>query len=834
MFRLMLRMLLRDARAGELTVLGLALVVAVASLTSVSFLGDRVAGALVLESHQLLGGDLLLSSDHPWAAATREQARRDGLALVDSVSFPSMVSSASGSQLAEIKAVAAGYPLRGALRRAPALNVPDAETHQIPAPGTVWPDERLTAALGARSGEAITVGNRRLVVAAVLTQEPDRGVNVFAFAPRLLMNLDDLESTGLIQPGSRVTYRLHLAGAPAAVASFKNWQLRHMQRGEHLDDLSNARPEIRTMLDRAQRFLSLAALLAVVLAAVAAGFAADRYLRRHLDGCAAMRCLGASQAQVLTIHGGEFLIFGLLATSLGCALGYLVQEGLQGMLSGIILVALPAPSWQPLGLGLLVGLTLVAGFALPPLLRLRAVSTLRVLRREWAPGESLSWAAYTAGGAALAALMLWIAGDLRLFAIVLGGFSAALILYLLLARLALAAVSRPGARVGAGWRLGLANLRRHGRASVLQAAALGLGLTALLLLTVARQDLLDSWRRKLPPDAANRFVINIQPGQRAPLAAYFAAQGLAKPELAPMVRARLVRINGRAVDAASFADPRAQHLVEREFNLSWSAALPPGNRIVAGRWPGSGAVSGTVSGTGQGQFSVEQGLAETLHLALGDTLTYDVAGVRLSGRITSLRRLAWDSMRVNFFVVAQPGMLAGYPTSYLTSFHLAEDQSGFVNGLVREFPNLTVIDVGSLLRQMQAMLGQLADALQVVFGFALLAGLTVLYAALQASQDERRLELALLRALGARSRQLRGAVLAEFALLGGIAGLLGGLGAGGLSWALARLVFHLDYRPDPRLLLLGLAAGAIGAALAGWAGTAGVLRRPALGALRGE
>ncbi|HUY02911.1 MAG TPA: FtsX-like permease family protein, partial [Rhodocyclaceae bacterium] len=304
--------------------------------------------------------------------------------------------------------------------------------------------------------------------------------------------------------------------------------------------------------------------------------------------------------------------------------------------------------------------------------------------------------------------------------------------------------------------------------------------------------------------------------------------------LAPMVRARLVRINGRAVDAASFADPRAQHLVEREFNLSWSAALPPGNRIVAGRWPGSGAVSGTVSGTGQGQFSVEQGLAETLHLALGDTLTYDVAGVRLSGRITSLRRLAWDSMRVNFFVVAQPGMLAGYPTSYLTSFHLAEDQSGFVNGLVREFPNLTVIDVGSLLRQMQAMLGQLADALQVVFGFALLAGLTVLYAALQASQDERRLELALLRALGARSRQLRGAVLAEFALLGGIAGLLGGLGAGGLSWALARLVFHLDYRPDPRLLLLGLAAGAIGAALAGWAGTAGVLRRPALGALRGE
>ena len=830
MVRLMLRMLLRDARAGELTVLALALVVAVASLSSVGFLADRVASALVLQSHQLLGGDLLLSSDHPWPAAIRERARRDGLALVDSASFPSMVSTAAGSQLAEIKAVATGYPLRGALRVAPALNLPDAETHQIPAPGTVWPDERLASALGARPGEAITVGDRRLSMSGVLTLEPDRGVNVFAFAPRLLMNLDDLAATGLIQPGSRVTYRLQLAGTPAAVAGFKRWMGRHLTPGEHLDDLANARPEIRNMLDRAQRFLSLAALLAVVLAAVAVALAADRYMRRHLDACAVMRCLGASQAQVMTIHGGEFLLFGLLATLLGCAGGYLVQEVLQALLAGFFTVKLPPPSWQPLGLSLLVGLTLLAGFALPPLLRLRAVSTLRVLRREWAPSEMLSGASYALGGAALAALMFWLAGDLRLFAIVLGGFLSALALYALSARLALGALGRFGA--GAGWRLGLANLRRHRRASVLQAMALGMGLTALLLLTVARQDLIGSWRRNIPPDAANRFVINIQPGQRSPLVAYFAAHGLAAPELAPMVRGRLVSINGRPLDAASFADPRARHLVEREFNLSWTAALPPGNRIVAGRWPGSGAASGAERGLGQ--FSVEQGLADTLRLALGDTLTYDVAGVKLSGRITSLRRLAWNSMRVNFFVIAQPGMLSGYPTSYLTSFHLPEGRAEFVNGLVREFPNLTVIDVGSLLAELQAMLDQLADAVQVVFGFALLAGLAVLYAAMQASQDERRLELALLRALGARTRQLRGGVLAEFALLGGIAGLLGGIGAAGLAWVLARQVFHLDYRPDPRLPLLGLAAGAIGVALAGWAGSAGILRRPALGALRGD
>lgn len=828
--RLMLRMLARDARAGELTVLGLALVVAVASLTSVSFLTDRVGAAFIQESHQLLGGDLLLTADHPWNDAVRSQAKQAGLSLVDSVTFPSMVSTASGSQLAEIKAVAKGYPLRGALRTAPELNVQDAETHEIPARGTVWLDERLTAALGVKSGDALTLGNLRLTVAAVLTLEPDRGINIFSIAPRLLLNLDDLPATALIQPGSRVVYRLHLAGETAAVAAFRSSLQPRLHRGERLEDLSNARPEIRSMLDRAQRFLSLAALLAVVLAAVAAGFAANRYMRRHLDGCAVMRCLGASQGQVLMVHGGEFLLFGLMATLTGCGLGYLAQWGLQGLLSGLIVATLPAPSWQPWGHGLLVGFTLVAGFTLPPLLRLRAVSTLRVLRREWSPGEKLSWAAYAFGTAALSLLMLWIAGEIRLGAIVLGGFASALLVYALLARLLLSTVSRMGVAVGAGWRLGLANLRRHERSTVLQVVALGLGLTALLLLTVARQDLLDSWRRNVPPDAPNRFVINIQPPQLKSLEAYFAAQGLAQPALLPMVRGRLVLVNNQPLPR--FDDEHAQRLVDREFNLSWTATLPSGNSVTAGRWHGDGIDAG--KGAARGEFSVEQGLAETLHLALGDELTYDIAGVRLNGRISSLRRLDWDSMRVNFFVIAPPGMLDGYPTSYITSFHLAANQSGFVNGLVHEFPNLTVIDVATLMRQLQATLDQLTRAVEVVFGFALLAGLTVLYAALQASYDERLIELALLRALGARRRQLKHALLAEFSALGAIAGLLAGIGAGGISWALARFVFHLQYRPDPALLLLGMLAGGMVVALAGWLGTSGALRRPALGVLRGE
>ena len=830
--RLMLRMLRRDWRAGELTVLGLALVVAVASLTSVGFLTDRVGQALIQESHQLLGGDLLLTADHPWSAGIRRAAREHRLALADSVSFPSMVSVSGISQLAEVKAVSPGYPLRGALRVATALNQADAETRDVPARDTVWLDERLTAALNVRTGDEIALGTRSFRVSAVLTLEPDRGVNVFAIAPRLMLHLDDLPGTGLIQPGSRVSYRLHLTGEATRIAAFNDSAKATLGRGERLEDLSNSRPEIRTMLERSQRFLRLAALLAVVLAAVAVGFAADRYMRRHLDACAVMRCLGAHASQILAVHGGEFLLFGLLATLSGCLTGYAVQWGLQGLLAGLLLADLPAPSWQPWGHGLLVGMVLVAGFAAPPLLRLRAVSTLRVLRREWATVEALSLTAYAFGCVSLAALMLWIAGELMLGTVVIAGFAAALGLYALLASSILALIGRfglaPAMTRWPGLRLGLANLRRHSTASVLQATAIGLGLTALLLLTVARHDLLESWRRKVPADAPNRFIINIQPEQKQPLVDFFASRQLPAPRLEPMVRGRLVAVNGQPISATSYADERAQRLVDREFNLSWSDILPEGNVLTAGRWHGAGSREEVT------EFSVEQGLAETLHLSLGDRLSYEIAGQRLEGAVSSLRKLDWDSMRVNFFVMAPQSALERFPHSDITSFYLPAVRAGFINELVREFPNFTVIDVGVLVRQLQATLDQVARAVQVVFGFALLAGLMVLYAALQASYDERRYELALLRALGARGRQLRSALLAEFALLGGIAGLLAGIGAAGISWALAHWVFHLKYLPDGRLLPLGLVLGALGIALAGWLGTAPVLRRPALESLRGD
>jgi putative ABC transport system permease protein len=808
--RLALRMLLRDLRAGELNILGLALVLAVAALTSVGFLGDRVERAVAREAHQLLGGDLLLTADHPWHDDYRAAARRHGLRLAESASFPSMVASAAangGVHLAEIKAVSAGYPLRGAMRSAPRLNVGDGETADIPAPGTVWPDERLASLLGIDGGARVRVGELVSEVSAIVTLEPDRGINPFSLAPRLLINLADVPATQLIQPGSRVAWRLHVAGEAVAVEAFRRWATDRLGRGEKLESLDNARPEIRNIIERAQRFLRLAALLTVVLAAVAVGMSARRYMQTHLDACAVMRCLGASERQILVIHGGEFIVLGLAATLLGGLLGYAAQGLLQILLAGLVAEQLPAPGWLPWLHGFAVGSVLVVGFVLPPLLRLKAVPTVRVLRREWGGTAPLSTLSYLLGMACLGGLMFWMAGDVRLGSVVLGGFIAAIAVFALAGQGLLGLVGRlPTRLLSGGWRLGLANLRRRSGATLVQVVALALGLTTLLILTLAKDDLLSAWQAKVPPDAPNRFLINIQPDQRVAIADFFTRRGLVAPRLEPMVRGRLASVNGRKVAPRDFVDERAQRLVEREFNLSSRDDLPVGNQVIAGRWHGAG---------GEAQFSVEKGLAETLNLHVGDELAFDIAGQPFAARITSLRKLDWDSMRVNFFVIAPAGSMDEQPTSFITSFYLSAGNEAVIGELVRQFPNITVIDVAALVRQLQATLDQVARAVQLVFMFSLLAGLVVLYAALQASAGERSHALAVLRAMGGQRRQLRQTLFAEFATLGAIAGLLAGLGATAIGTALARWVFQLDYLPTPSLVGFGVITGLTGVALAG-------------------
>jgi putative ABC transport system permease protein len=820
-----LKMLLRDWRAGELRVLALALVIAVASVTSVAFFADRVWQALTREANQLLGADVLLVSDHPFAPDLREEIAKRGLARADGVSFVSMARAGDATQLAGVKAVSAGYPLRGKLRVAPRLNAEDAETDTIPPPGTAWLDERLSAALGVEVGQQIELGNARFTVGAVLTLEPDRGVSFFNIAPRLLLRMDDLPATGLIQTGSRAHYQLYVAGARVATEAYESWAKPKLGPGQRIESLGNARPEVRAGLDRAQQFLGLSAMLAVILAAVAIALSTRRYTQRHLDGYAVMRCFGAQQGRLFALFSWEFVLLGLAACALGCVLGYAGQAVIARWLTDFVASSLPQPGLYPVLQGFAAGLLLLLGFALPPLLQLKNVPAIRVIRREVGAPRQSALAGYALGLAALGALLVWQAGELKLGATVFVGFAAAFLLFWLTSLGALRLFAALGRSGSVSWRYGLANLRRRSRANAVQIVALALGLTALLLLTFIRGDLLESWRTKLPQDAPNRFVVNIQPEQVQPLSQFLAQNRVEAPATFPMVRARLTAINGRAVGAADYTDERARRQIDREFNLSFMQTMPPGNQIAGGHWFSRDDLA-------LGSVSVEVWIAERLGIKLGDRLSFSGGGASVTVPVTSLRKLDWDSMRPNFFFVTTPKALASFPLSYMTTFRLPATDAMFTTRLTQAFPNLTVIDVGAVMRQINGVLDQVIRAVEFVFLFALGAGVLVLYAALLSTQDERVQEAALMRALGASRAQVAGAQRAEFLALGLVAGVLAAAGTTAIGYVLAERVFQFPWQFNAAIWLAGPLAGLACVALNAWLGGRAALNHPPMLALR--
>ncbi|MEO1765890.1 ABC transporter permease [Thiobacter aerophilum] len=821
---LALRLFLREWRAGELTVFVLALLVAVAAVTTVSFFTDRVNQALDRQASELLAADLVLASDHPIEAHREAQARALGLAVAHSAVFPSMVVAAGHAHLAEIKAVSEGYPLRGRLRITAATGKGMDVAHG-PAPGTVWADARLMGALNLVPGNVIEVGRKALTLVAVLEREPDRAGDFFNIAPRLMMNEGDLPATGLITVGSRIRYRLLVAGQPRAVAAYRRAIEPKLARGERLEGVSDARPEIRSALERSRSYLGLAALVAAVLSSVALALAARRFVIRHLDACAIMRCLGAAQRRIFGLYFVQLLVLGAVGGLVGSLMGMAAQEVLARLLAGQLGLLLPLPGPMPLIEGMLLGAVLLTAFGVVPLARLARVPTLRVLRRELAPPTGLGRAGQALAVAVLAALFLWKAGEPRLALYVATGLGAVLGVAWLAASALLALVARLRSRAHGVLFYGLAAVTRRGESSRLVILAFAVGLMALLLVTLVRGDLLASWQRTLPANAPNRFLINVQPDQVSSLAHFMNQQGLAPPTFYPTVRGRLIAINDRPVRARDYADERSQRLVEREFNLSWASTLRSDNRVVAGRfWQAQ---------TGLSQWSVEEGIAKTLGIRLGDRLRFDVAGTVVEAPVTNLRHVDWDSMRVNFFVIGTPGLLAGQPASYITSFHLPRGREAVLDALVRAFPNVSVIDVAAILEEVRGIMDRVAQTLEFVFLFTLLAGLMVLYAALVATRDERMYEAALMRALGARRGQLLLAQWLEFALIGALAGLVGAAGAAFVAWALAERVLDLPYTMNPMLWLIGVAAGCVGVAFAGVFATRRVLGTPPLTILRG-
>jgi putative ABC transport system permease protein len=816
---LALRLLRRDWSAGELRVLVLALVIGVGSVTSVGFFTDRVNRGLARQANFLIGGDLAVLADHQPDAAYPLEARKRGLQLNEVLTFPSMIQGDGRAALADIRVVSQGYPLRGH------VEVGGREIRTIPLPGTVWLAPRLISQLGLNIGDPVSVGERRLTLAGILTREPDQAGSLFNIAPRLMMNLADLPATGLLQEGSRVSYRLSIAGEEGAVAGYRTWAAQRLKRGERLESVADARPEIRTALDRAGRFLGLAALTCMVLAAVAIFLAVRRFVRRHLDNCAVMRCLGASQGLMLRLYLIQFVLLGLLAGLAGCLLGYAAQHLLAVRLGSLLAVELPAVSWLPAVQGMATGMTVLLGVAFPPLLQLKQVPALRVLRREIGLPRDSGLLALICGVGAIAGLVLWQAGEAKLGGYVLAGLASTLAVSWLLAFVLMRLLAWSPLRGGGAWHLGLANLMRRGNGSAAQAAAFGIGMMVLLLLSLVRGDLLESWQSALPANAPNRFVINIQPDQAAWLRAFFVQHGIADAPLYPMVRARLTTINGKPVDARNYpGDEHAQRLVEREFNLSWASVLSADNHIVAGQWWGRGATP---------QFSVEEGIAKTLGIHLGDRLAYEVAGSRFEAPVTSLRKVAWDGFRVNFFVIAAPGLLESYPASRITSFYLPPGREPMLDDMVRAFPNFTVIDVAAVMNEVRRIMAQLAGALGFVFLFTWAMGFVVLFAAIAATADERTREAAVMRALGAGRRSILIGQFAEFAGIGLLAGIVAAAGAAGLGWALSVKIFQLEYLFNPWLLAVPV-GGALMVGAVGLLSSRSVLSRPPLWVLRSE
>ena len=825
------RALWRDARAGELRLLVLAVVLAVAALTSVGFFADRLQAGLQRDAVQLLGGDAVIASDQPTPAAFTDEARALGLRAVTTLTFPTMAraddAQGGASRLVALKSVQPGYPLRGQVRTAAAPGGAGAPTADIPAPGQAWVDAPLLDALNLAVGDVLWLGDARLRIARVITLEPDRGSGFIGFAPRVMVNDADLPATGLVQPASRITWRYAVAGDAAAVARYTAWAAQAVRapgvRGVRLESLASGRPEMRQTLDRAQQFLNLVALLAALLAAVAVALAARGFAARHLDGAALLRVLGLAQRTIAGAYVVEFALAGLGASLLGVLLGWGVHWVFVGLLAGLVPAGLPAASFWPALLGLGVGLTLLAAFGLPPVLRLASVPPLRVIRRDLGAPRPAPAAVLLLGVAGFAALLLIVSRDARLGLIAVGGFGAAAALFALLAWAAVGLLRRAVSETRAPRWLVLATRQVAARPAyaVVQVSSLAVGLLALVLLVLLRTDLIASWRQATPASAPDRFVINIQPDQAQSFRAMLARAGVAQYDWYPMFRGRLVAVNGRAVSGADYADDRARALVEREFNLSHTLQAPAHNAIVAGRW-----------GAGEpGTASVEEGLAKTLGLKLGDVLRFDIAGVASEARITSLRKVDWSSMRANFFVLYPLADMPDVPITFLAAYR-APQVPGFDNALVRAFPNVTNVDLSATLAQVQGVLAQVIAAVEFLFAFTLAAGLVVLFAAVTATREERAREFAIMRAVGARASLLRQVQRAELAGVGLLAGLLASSVAMVVGWLLALYVFDFTWTAPWWVPLAGGAAGALLALAAGWWGLREVLRRPVVQTLR--
>lgn len=841
--------MLRDLRAGELYLLLIAVTLAVAALSSVTFFSDRLNAALHRDAVQLLGGDAVVSSDNPLPETFKAKAAEWGLQTAQTQAFPTMAraqeEAGGAARLVTLKAVSHTYPLRGAVRVSDNSNwrPGDADTaaQQVVRQGEVWIEAALLDALQLQVGDNLLLGDSTFRIAHVLTHEPDSGNAFVSFSPRVLMNDADLAATGLVQPASRVTYRLALVGGKQAVQAYTDWVRAELEkadldpalRGTRLETLQDNNPRMQETLGRASSFLNLVALLAALLSAVAIALATRSFAHKHLDDCAMLRVLGLRHRTIACAYAVEFFLVGIIGSAAGLLIGFAVHYAFIAMLGDMLRVQLPSAGWQTLVLGVGVGLTLLAAFGLPPILQMADTPALRVIRREMGRIKPASSLAIVAGIAGFATLLFYATSDVKMGGIAVGGFLVAVVLFTALGWLAVGLMRRAVQTSAAqslpqGVRLALRQLGARPAFAVVQIGSLAVGLMALVLLMLLRTDLIQSWRQATPADANNRYVINIMPDQAQEFQAALKEGGVSQFDWYPMVRGRLIAINGKAVSAEQYEEDRTKRLVQREFNLSFSRELPGWNPLAQGNWQADDA---------QG-ISMEEGIMQTLGLRLGDKVLFDMGGTQRESTITSVRKVNWSSMHVNFFALYPVTDLGeDAAVTYITAYRSPEREQGqesLDHRLMQAFPNITQIDMDNTLHQVQTMLSKVISAVELLFVFGLAAGLLVLVTTVAMSREERTREFAIMRALGGQRSLLRSIQNAELLAVGALAGLLAGVSALGIGYALARNVFEFEWTLAWWVLPAASVAGALLAWAAGLWSLHGLLQRPVMQTLRQE
>ncbi|OAI29191.1 MULTISPECIES: ABC transporter permease [Methylomonas] len=822
-FRLAMKMLWRDGRSGELTLLVMALLIAVTSSTAIALFADRLQRTMTLQAAEFLAGDLAVAGPAAIDPAWLGKAGELGLAQSQTVEFPSMLLENGEMLLASIKATGGGYPLRGYLKTGDGAFDHLSEVHAGPEPGTVWVDKRVLQALKLEPGARLTVGEAVLTVTRVLGYEPDRRGDLYSFSPRVMMALADLAATGVVQPGSRVRFAYQFSGDETALNAYRDWLKPQLNPSQRLLDVRNDRPELDSALSRAERYLGLSSVVVILIAGVAIAMAAGRYTERHFNATALLRCLGCKQGEIVALYLGQFLMLGIVTSGSGALLGWLAQHGLFLMLRDLLPARVADPGWLAVGFGFATGLAILLGFALPPLLRLRRVAPLRVLRRDLEPMPASGWLIYGLALSVVGALIWRYTGDWKMTATILGIGALTLALLGLLLYGLLRAARRALPAMNLGWRMALRGLISHGPAGIGQILAFGVTLAAMALSFTVRSDLIAEWQKQLPDQAPNHFALNILPDQVGGFSGDIAGLGIAASPFYPVVRGRLIEINQEAVQRRVSKDSTGEAATQRELSLTWAEQLPEDNRVVAGdAW----------RGLAPGLVSVEQKLADNLGIHPGDRLSFTVGSERLTATVANLRSVRWDTMQPNFYMIFSPGTLTGFPATYMTSFYLDESQKSLLTGLVKRFPATTILEVDLLLKQFKTILTQLTRAIDVLLYFALAAGFTVLFAAVYASLDRRIRESALLRTLGAGRGFLRRGHWIEFAVLGGAAGVLAVIASEAVLFALYNRVMQIEYRPNFTLWLALPLIGMLGVGLAGFWGVRGVVRQAPLTVLR--